>query len=468
MCPKRRISKPRSGEDLGADLRGAQDKDFSGLDFHNRSIRCQTFFESTFNGCILDRILATQSIFQHAEFTETQFSECLFEDTSFDHSDFVLADISGSEFIRCSFQNAEWRDASFHNVRFRQCIFRNTTTSLTHFKDCFFDEASAASFVGTTKRFSLFSGTDFYLPHEETDFLRANFGLESKTPVSLPTIDANDHLFDLSLRRFAGILTAEGFHRLILSSLSDIIGDRDVPHRLSLRYVAEICKVCVEEGLISVFGIQLLHAALSREASTIRNRDEGLELLSLVLALRLALREGIEEVEEQLRDIPHASTQKLRLLLEFDDTYDRAALEDYLDQMATYCQLPATGIVIERLTEGSTIVDVAIVAATYVTDIFRFIKYSLSLATVTLTQAGKLRKEYSRLTEGAKAKASKPARQSSKNPKAQPAVQLAQHAAAEIIGTRLESVKPIEVFVDTSRERVLVVGGKVRVTIILA
>ena len=132
-----------------------QGADYSGQDFGAEVIRCQSFFESIFNGCSLTGIHASQSIFQHTEFTEAQFDGCTFQDSSFDHSDFVLADLRNCRFVRCSFQNAEWRDSVFNNVVFEQCIFRNTTSSLVRFNDCSFDGASAANFVGPSKRRSI-------------------------------------------------------------------------------------------------------------------------------------------------------------------------------------------------------------------------------------------------------------------------------------------------------------------------
>ena len=98
------------------------------------------------------------------------------------HADFVLSSIEGSEFARCSFQNAEWRDTIFKDATFRQCIFRNTIPSSIQFEGCSFDDSSSASFVGRSKRFSLFSNTEFVLPAQYWDFLSNNFGIHSPTP----------------------------------------------------------------------------------------------------------------------------------------------------------------------------------------------------------------------------------------------------------------------------------------------
>jgi uncharacterized protein YjbI with pentapeptide repeats len=190
-------------------LAGVQGKDFSGLDFVDISVDGQNFFESIFNGGEFREVRATQSIFQHTEFTEANLSNCVFEDTSFDHSDFVLTTISGSEFARCSFQNAEWRDTTFEGVSFRQCIFRNTTTSLAHFTRCSFDDASASSFIGRSKRFSIFSESNFRLPNQHIDFLRTNLGIRSQEPFSAAKFGDQDPLFNLSLLFYTDELRTE-------------------------------------------------------------------------------------------------------------------------------------------------------------------------------------------------------------------------------------------------------------------
>ena len=406
MRQKKSVGQLALKKQLGNDLIGAQGKDFSGMDFRDLSIQGQNFFESMFNGCFFSGVQASQSIFQHAEFTETHFSGCVFEGTSFDHSDFVLANFKNCQFVSCSFQNGEWRDTVFDGVQFLQCIFRNTTTSLAHFIRCSLDDSSAASFVGSSKRFSLFSGTEFRLPHEHVDFLQTNFGLLSAT--ELPgafTAESDNPFFELALRRYAGTLTSKQFYHLLLRALCELIATQGAPNRLRLRYLSEICKLCMDEQFLSVFAIQLLENAFSQKASLIDDRDQVLELLSLVLALRVGLRERVAGVDEQLSDIPRLPSSEVRLKLEFDHTYTRTTIEDYMDQMASYCRLPKKQILIEGIRPGSTIVDILITGSAYVGDLFRFLKYSLSLATVTVNQADKLKKAYSGLTKVSKKKA---------------------------------------------------------------
>jgi uncharacterized protein YjbI with pentapeptide repeats len=474
---KDKIQPPMVPEKRDPDgLAGAQGKDFSGLDFYDLSIEGQNFFESIFNGCAFGSVRATQSIFQHAEFTETKFDDCTFEDTSFDHSDFVITSISGVEFIRCSFQNAEWRDAKFEDVKFRQCIFRNTTTSLAHFRRCSFDDSSAASFVGASKRFSLFSETSFRLPYQHINFLRCNFGIRSQEPTTAALHQAQDPLFQLSQLNYLGTLTEEQFYNLILEALSETTSSKAGPQRLRLRYISGIFKHLLDENFLSVFALQLLESKLSQIVSVVQDRDQTLDFIGLILTIRLALRERVMAIEEEAAEFQEVIPSRLRIQLEFENTYERDSIEAYKDLLADFCGLSPDDVNIQSVRTGSTFAEVFIAAAVFVPDIVRFIKYSLSFATVTLLQLGKLRDAYRSLKSGGAkrgkalkavkgAKAVKSLSTSGSRTRKHQKELPAESVMKEITGEKLESAKPVEVFVDAAQDRVLVVGGKVRVTI---
>lgn len=461
-----RLHSKRSGRPpIGTDdepLAGAQGKDFSGRDFCELTVRSQNFFESIFNGCRFASVLASESIFQHAEFTETSIVDSTFEDSSFDHSDFVLSSIRDSRFLRCTFQNAEWRDVVFGNVTFKQCIFRNTTSSLAQFVRCAFDEASAASFVGSSKRFSLFSETAFRLPPEHVSFLRSNFGLRDSSdyaPKALPS----DPVFQLSLAQYVGRLDVSLFHKLFLEAVSAIAPQQ----RLQMRYLAEMCRVRIAEGQVSVFGMRLLEANLSQLANAVRDRSQALELLQLILALRVSLRDQVSAIDNEATAMARTGlVQRLRVSLAFENSYDRKAIEDYLDQLRRFCRLTARSVKIATIEQGSTIGDVAIVASTYLTDVVKFIKYSLSLATITLTQTRRLKSEYKKLRRSSRAAATSPLAKERRSRTV--ALANSQSLVKEVVGAETTVAKPIEVFVDAVGDRVLVVGGKVKVTITLA
>lgn len=454
-------------------LVGAQGKDFSGLDFVELGIEGQNFFESIFNGCLFENLRASQSVFQHAEFTEAKLSNCTFEDTSFDHSDFVLSDINRTEFARCSFQNAEWRDTVFDNVSFRQCIFRNTTTSLAQFVNCSFDAASAASFVGVSKRFSLYSQTEFFLPRQHIDFLRFNFGIRAPDAVVAGTHIDEDPFFQLSLYRYSGELSSQRFYELILKGLSRTINDSTTPYRLRMGYLRGICKVVLDENLLSVFSIQLLEDELSRMVALFKDRDQILELMGLILTLRVALRAKVEGVEEEVSDLQDTTRSRLRVRMEFENTYASSVIEDYAAQLATYCGISQGQVVIEKVLQGSTVAEIVVTAAAFIPDVLRFVKYSMSFATVTLVQAGKLRDAY-RMVKGAETKPAKAIRtlrrkelgsKSRVRPATRPKSPSSEIAAKNLLSTMSEDTKPIEIFVDRVKERVLIVDGKVRVAI---
>jgi uncharacterized protein YjbI with pentapeptide repeats len=451
-------------------IAGIQGEDLSGHDFLNSYAAGQNFFESTFNGCSFDNTHASQSIFQHAEFTETRFSECVFEDTSFDHSDFVMASLFDTQFIRCTFQNAEWRDTVFDTVRFQQCIFRNTTTSLTLFRNCSFDLASAASFIGPSKRFSVFSNTTFHLPSSQVSFLLTNYGISAPEATSSTADENIDPLFRLSLLRYSGRLTSSHFYRSALDALLLMTSGLPRANRLKMSYLASICNSSLEENRLSVFTIKLLESAFSDIASRVIDRDQALQLFSLILNLRLALRQQIADISTDIAIMP-AVPSKMRLKMHFENEYHKAELQDYLQQMANYCGISSDLVVLENVQRGSTIAEAIVAAPILVTEVVRFIRYSLSLATVTVLQGAKLRKAFTSLTGAGTARKriatpktggrSRTLRGSKKAGQSMGAI------TSEMVGIKSDEAKQIEIFVDKAKDRILVVDGRVRVSISL-
>ena len=449
---------------------GGQAQDFSGLDFRDLAVDDQNFFESIFNGCTFQGFRSSQSIFQHAEFTETNFRECVVEDTSFDHADFVLAELQDCVFTRCSFQNGEWRDTVFRRVTFRQCIFRNTTTSLIRFVECSFDDASAASFVGTSKRFSLFSNTAFRLPTEHVEFLLTNYGLTASDAQSVDSADTGDALFDLAKAHYRGDLPSKSFYSRVTGALATLVAGAHPQQRLELRYLVEICRLWLDEERLSIFGIRLLEATASRMAASTEDRDHALELVGLVFSLRLALRNRLAHVDARVAQISMPQRSRLQLKLEFENTYDRGAIEKYLSLLRNYCRLSDKDVTLAAFAHGSTIVDVVVASMVSVPELFRFIGYSLSLATMTVRKFGQLKRAYSDAGSSSRKSVSpfpKSTRRSTALAKARDLSVSAASVASEMVGTRPPGAGPIEVFVDTAKERVLVVDGRVRVTILL-
>lgn len=448
-------------------LIGAQGEDFSGLDFTEKVVEGQNFFESIFNGCVFRGVRASQSIFQHAEFTETVFNKCRFEDTSFDHSDFVLSDIRDSQFIRCSFQNAEWRDAAFTRVAFRQCIFRNTTTSLSHFRGCSFDKASASSFIGKSKRFSLFSLTDFDLPQSHVEFLQTNFGPRSGFRLSDIPARTRNPFFDLSYLQYVDALTSRDFYDLFDEALRDVTSGGITSNRLRLKYLVEICKLCIEESSLSIFGMQLLERKLSEEARHLTDRNYLLEMFGLIVALNATITERISSIESEVENLKQIGSARLRLNMVFERDYDRPAVERYLNLLGAYCGIEPADIRIASLAKGSTLVEVLIMVPALVLEVFRFFRYSLSLAAVTVTQAGKFKTAISDLVAD-RPQESKPQLPSSPALEQRPVNQLVPkvHPVSSAVPT--EEAARIQIFVDTVKEQVLLVDGKVQITISMA
>jgi hypothetical protein len=445
---------------------GQQGHDFSGADIRHVTIKGQTFFESIFNGCLLDHVHAAQSVFQHTEFTEARLSHCSFEDTSFDHSDFVLSHAQDCDFVRCSFQNAEWRDATFERVHFRQCVFRNTTSSLVRFTDCEFDDASALSFQGASKRYSLFVRTHLALPSGNVDFLKTNFGLLSASEFQRAEQPIGDPLYQMAVMYYRSALAPNHFVPLVLSGLEEIIQTHGAPQRLRLRYLAEICKLYLDEGSLSILGSRLLERSLSERSAGLTDRGQALDLLSLLLAIRLSLHTRIEAVSAEEASLPATKYANLDLQFAFESTLDRAAIEDYLQQLSLFCSLKQEQVAVRTFRRGSTFVDAFIIGAVHLAEVFRFVKYSLSAATVAVEAGGKLKKALRDLSRDQRPTVTPTAVNYRSLVTSSPTVN--RRLSASVLDDALGQTDPIDVIVDAMNDRVLVVGGRVRVTIALS
>jgi hypothetical protein len=161
------------------------------------------------------------------------------------------------------------------------------------------------------------------------------------------------------------------------------------------------------------------------------------------------------------------SAQRITMKMEFTPTFERRVIEEYLKLLADYCNISPAEILVSGFKQGSTIVDFIIRASTSLTDVLRFLKYSLSMATITLNETNKLRMAYGALkSEPARFKRTlKP-----RIPKLKAKIRKensSESVANEIIGARLEESRSMEIFVDKAKERVLIVDGKVKITIIL-
>jgi Pentapeptide repeats (9 copies) len=466
---------------IGADtaLAGVQGQDLSSRDFINAVIVNQNFFESIFNGCNFLGVKATQSVFQHTEFTESIFRDCVFEDSSFDHADFVLAHLENCTFARCTFQNAEWRDSFFSRVTFKQCVFRNTTTSLARFYDCTFDVASSMNFAGHSKRFSIFHNTSFFLPPESIDFLQTTFGLRARSKtVNLNTGGVRAPLFSLALDEYVGTLSEERFVNGVLAALDAIVhGPPNAPRQLRLRYITEIRNTFISSGRLPVFGIQYLYNEVASRVGSLHDRPAMTEGLSFIMSLRISLRERLSLVQRELGEAQRAYPGALvkRASLVFEGTYSIASIKDYILQLRTFLCLPVeNGVEILGYRTGSTFFELLLAAPTQVIDLLKFFKYSLALLTITLKEATELKGAVVKLKEDRAPKVARGGAHRREKRVTDASLAGVTHrgyeraSAQEIMATPLRDGKPIEVFVDSFREKVLVVGGKARITIHLS
>jgi hypothetical protein len=232
-----------------------------------------------------------------------------------------------------------------------------------------------------------------------------------------------------------------------MAAFGRIFRDPPTAQRLRLRYLVEICMTLTRENQLSVFALQLLDEELSRSALRIKDRDHALQFFGLLMSLRVALRESLGAIEADLRELPALVTPNIVLNFEFENTYERTAADDYLGQLTAFCGNRRSDVVVREFRQGSTPIEAILKAAAPLLDVVRFIRCSLSLATVTVKQGTKLKKEFVKLRGERDRKKSRRRRASPKSTQAIAATQAT-------VGARMDEAKPVEIFVERTGSRV--------------
>jgi hypothetical protein len=220
----------------------------------------------------------------------------------------------------------------------------------------------------------------------------------------------------------------------------------------------------LRENALSIFAIQIMEKAFCQTARFVQNRDQALHVFSLILNLRAELEARLAAVERELAAVPSIVAEALTVYMQFERTFERDATDQYLSLLGSYCDIVESNIVVRAFKQGSTTVDFIILTAASLAGILRFLKCSLSLATITLKETTKLRKAYNALKD---ASPSEP--NTLKRPRTtgrrRNAIPSSDSISRAIIGPKADEARSLEIFVDKAKEKVLVVDGRVTITI---
>jgi hypothetical protein len=235
---------------------------------------------------------------------------------------------------------------------------------------------------------------------------------------------------------------------------------------LRIQYLAGICRILLRENVLSIFAIELMEKTFSGSARLVRNRDQALHIFSLILNLRVELQTRLAAVERELAAVPPIVAPALTVHMEFERTFARAATDQYLSLLGSYSHISDCDILVTGFEQGSTTLDFVILTAASLPSVLRFLKCSLSMATVTLKETTKFRNAYKALTgapTSRRSAVSSPKTKAKRN-KVIASPDILAHA---IIGSEVNETRSLQIFVDTAKEKVLVVDGTVTVTISL-
>jgi len=369
------------------------DKDFSGLDFNNKIFNGFDFHECVFNGSYFSNVKFVNCNLKHTEFTEAKFTDCTFINTNLDHSDFVYTKASNTNFNKCSFAHIEWRESNYETIQFQECSFYNSTISLCSLNNAQFDTNSSSSFCGASKRYNVFSGTNFILLEDKIDFLKNNYGIELdniNANIQLSEKNQKDTFLTLSVLRYTNRINTEKFIDLIVSSAIDLTENNQRSHFQKAKYLSLICRQTVKENYISVFGLQFLINALNNSMNRIIDSFFYMEIVELIMFLKTHQYETIKSIESEIEVFKGDSPQKITCQFRLVNTYKKEEVEKYVEEMSHFLGIPSSTIQITKIESGSTVLD--FIMNHEVFSILIFISFSLSRVSKFVEDLAKIKK----------------------------------------------------------------------------
>lgn len=383
------------------------DLDFSGIDAKNLFLKSLNFQESVFNGAYFTEVHFTNCNLNHTEFTEARFVNCKFTDCLMDYSDFVYSQIQNCSFENCSFKHVEWRESNFESIKVSNAIFHNSTISLCRFKDFDFDTNSSESFCGASKRFNVFSQGKFILPTQKVDFLKTNFGIlreDDATRFKISPKHNSESLLRLSVAKFNDALTTQSFVSYITDTIQSLI-DGHVKNQLQkVKYLILVCKNVIDEGLVSIFGLQYLINSLNALAKQIRDSQIFMEIVDLIMFLKTHQYKTIASYESLNND--YDEFYGLICRFELSKTYSKSDVKKYLSMMCDFLNIPLKSIKQLNIKRGSTIFEFVINHSVQLGGLLIFVNFSLGQVSKAVKHLKSIKKDGKELL-GLKAKKDK-------------------------------------------------------------
>ncbi|HWY10444.1 MAG TPA: pentapeptide repeat-containing protein [Bacteroidia bacterium] len=383
------------------------DKDFSGLDFVNQNFQDIDFHESVFNGVHFKKVKFLNCNLKHAEFTEAKFTDCSFINCELNYSDFVYTQVSKVTFEKCSFPHVEWRENNFKYISFVECSFYNSTISLCSFANTKFDKNSSLNFCGASKRYNVFSNSNFSIAEEKIEFLKNNYGIKlekKETQFYLNKEYKNEFLLNLSAIEYANLTTTKEFIDLILKALEFIIIKRDQKNRIQkMKYLSLICKYTIEGNNLSVFAQQFLINSFNALSKKIKETEIFMELASLMMFIKTNLYKLINLISSEINEeelCPYKTTIRFYL----NNEYSKKEMESYLITMAGFIELDRRDFKIINYHKGSTAIEIFIETTFKISAVLVFISFSLSKVSKSLKHVIEIRKSLKKLSAKKKKK----------------------------------------------------------------
>lgn len=381
------------------------DKDFSGLDFINKDFKDVDFHESVFNGAHFKNVKFLNCNLQHTEFTEAKFTDCTFIDSNLNYSDFVYTQISNVTFTKCSFSHVEWRENGFNNIKLQECSFYNSTISLCTFNISNFDSTSSDNFCGASKRYNVFTNTNFALNGEKIEFLKNNYGIILENGLAKFNLDKDykkEFFLTLSILKYSNQLNTLTFIDLVLKAAEDLINLNQKNRIQRIKYLSLICKLSIEENIISIFGQQYLVNEFNELSKKIKDTAIFMEMVNLIMFIKTNEHKNVNLISEDIKEIEPRFSDKTTLKFLLDNTYSKKEVIKYFDIMTVFLEVPKSSFKLLSYSKGSTIMEVVFSVGMKLSTLLIFIAFSLSRVNKSLTHLVEIKKNYKKLTSKTK------------------------------------------------------------------
>jgi hypothetical protein len=295
-----------------------------------------------------------------------------------------------TEFSTCDFTKGEWRESAFIGCRFLDCDFTHTTIALCRFIQCEFDAKTIDRLENRSIYSNVFQRSIFERKLSDQAFCSRNFGIpaleQTGTMVRSDlgmTIEQVCLLNNLGRLRTVDVIT-------VTENICAALTKGGQRRNSTLRFLCNVVRMLTEERRISATSLMCLEAIVLDLANVTTDPDVFKTSMDAIVEFRNALVLIAEETQGV--DFQDIEGDVRGMSVFFPETYDRRQVELLKDALAETASGRASGLVIEKIQHGSTLIEIVASGVMSAAGLLTALNYILRQATITVKELGKLNK----------------------------------------------------------------------------